>query len=72
MPFSTVGGKLALVKVRESFSQKFNYLALYQLLDAGWQQKNDAKNLEQLRAAFEMNAARLASQVAAKITASPK
>ena len=66
--FGTGPGKLALVRVHDSFSQSYNYLALYQLLQVTWK-KGNPKDLEKLRAAFEMNTVRLASQVAAKITA---
>jgi len=60
-------GKLALAKVHDSFIHKYNYSALYQLLNAAWQQSQDVGVLNRLRAAFEMNSDRLAKQVAAKI-----
>jgi hypothetical protein len=66
--FGTGPGKLDLVRIHDSFSRKNNYLALYQLLDAGWQ-GHDANDLEKLRAAFEMNSDLLAKQVAAKVSA---
>jgi hypothetical protein len=66
--FKSGRGKLALVRINASFGRKDNYVALYQLLEAGWQ-KHDAGDLEKLRAAFEMNTELLAKQVAAKITA---
>lgn len=66
-------GPVALARVHDSFSRKDNYLALLQLMNA---YQKDAANysgdLEKLRAAFEMNADRLALQVAAKITPSGK
>jgi DNA-binding protein YbaB len=74
--FVSGSGKLKLVKINESFSRKDNNVALYQLLSAypGWDDDGSdaakqlyAKDLEKLRAAFEMNADRLASQIAAKI-----
>jgi hypothetical protein len=61
-------GKLALPQINQSFEQKDQYAALYQLLDAVWQE-NDAKHLEKLRAAFAENADDLAKQIAAKISA---
>lgn len=61
-------GKLALVRINESFGLKNNYLGLYQLLAAAWLD-HDETDLEKLRAAFEMNTDKLAKQVAAKITA---
>jgi|SRR5579872_2047511 hypothetical protein len=61
-------GKLALVRINESFGLKNSYLGLYQLLAAAWLD-HDETDLEKLRAAFEMNTDKLAKQVAAKITA---
>jgi hypothetical protein len=65
---SGASGKLALVRINQSFGLKNNYLGLYQLLATAWLDHDEA-DLEKLRAAFEMNADRLAKQVGAKITA---
>jgi hypothetical protein len=62
-------GKLALVKIHDSFTQKYKYLALYQLLRAGRQQ-GGVEDLEKLRAAFASDAEGLEKQVAAKISGS--
>jgi hypothetical protein len=67
--FDTGPGKLALARINESFGRKDKYVALYQLLDAVWQQ-NDAWHLEKLRAAFDLSADDLGKQIAAKISAS--
>lgn len=78
--FEADHGKVALIIINHSFGRKDNYVALYQLLNAFPRWKEDAddtakdsyvKNLEFFRAAFEMNADRLAKLVASKIT-SPK
>jgi hypothetical protein len=78
--YGTGPGKLALIKVNDSFNRKDNYLALFGLLNAyTWNENGDnttkqkyANDLEKIRAAFEMNTALLASQVAAKITPAKK
>jgi hypothetical protein len=62
-------GPTALERVNDAFSQKNNYVALYELLDAAWQQ-SDEGDLEKLRAAFALDPDLLAKQVAAKIAAS--
>lgn len=61
-------GPSALERVNDAFSNKNNYVALYELLNAAWQQ-SDEQDLEKLRAAFAVDANLLAKQVAAKITA---
>jgi len=66
--FETESGKIALVRIHDLFTQKNNYVALYELLKTAWVD-HDEKDLEQLRAAFEMNSDKLAKQVAAKIQA---
>jgi hypothetical protein len=73
---SCVTGPIALARINTSFRQKNNYLALYQLLNAAWQQRDqfhlDQFYLEKIRAAFEADADGLAKQVAAKIAAPAK
>jgi hypothetical protein len=70
-----VAGPVVLTRINRSFSGKDNNVALYQLLDAYPKPSNDTerqiytRNLEKLRAAFEMDTDSLAKQVAAKITA---
>jgi hypothetical protein len=78
--YGTGPGKLALIKINDSFNRKDNYVALFGLLNAyTWNENGDnttkqkyANDLEKIRAAFEMNTALLASQVAAKITPTKK
>jgi hypothetical protein len=68
--FSNPQGKGHLVRINDSFVSKNNNVALRQLLEA-YPSKGDsppyASALEQFRAAFEMNADKLAKQIAVKI-----
>jgi hypothetical protein len=64
--FATPSGPLVVARINDSFARKNKYVALYQLLDAVWQQ-NDAQHIEKLRAAFDANADDLANQVGLKI-----
>lgn len=69
--FTTDGGKRNLAEINDVFTQKNNYVALYKLLSAVWEQNGaafDADHLEKLRAAFAISVDDLAKQVAAKIT----
>lgn len=73
-----VQGLVVLARINGYFSGKMNYVALYLLLDAYPKPDKSntdqerciyADNLGKLRAAFEMNTGKLATQVAAKISA---
>jgi hypothetical protein len=69
------GGKSAIVKINDAFTQKNNYVALYELLHTVWEQNGeafDADHLEKLRAAFATSVDDLAKQVAAKVTPASK
>jgi|HubBroStandDraft_6_1064221.scaffolds.fasta_scaffold18873_2 hypothetical protein len=70
--FDTGEGKRSLLQINDSFSRNNNYVALRQLLVAyskvGHERPTYLTDLERLRAAFEMNAAKLAKQIAARIT----
>jgi hypothetical protein len=73
--FAKSGGKIALVKINDAFSQKNNYVAMYQLLDVVWAQDGatyDAEHLEKLRAAFAASADDLTKQIAAKVAPTSK
>lgn len=69
--FASGDGKQALVKINDSFNSKDNYVALYYLLEKCSTACNGGfKDLEILRAAFEMNTDHLASLVAQQISPS--
>jgi hypothetical protein len=63
----TGGGIPALARVNDAFSQKNQYVAMHDLLEAVWAQKHDANRLEQLRTAFAISVDDLAKQVASRI-----
>ena len=71
--FGTEQGKRDLLQINDSFAHNDNNVALRQLLTAYHGDDSDkvsyVKNLERLRAAFEMNSAKLAKQIAATIKA---